>query len=207
MAFSFFERLLTNIVDVATAPLGPIGGAVTRTVGQSLGAPSPAGRQTAPSPAPLAVPPRATQVALTPANFAPTAFRPPVLQFPRPTPRPMPQGPGPLMPFAAPGPGGSCGSTSVTGLIVRKAKAATGMNVTHRQIVDAAQTCGIEMAAAANGLTTEEVCMLVMKRPRRRARGVSARDVRTARRVVRFARGITKDLTSTRTVTRTRKGC
>lgn len=104
------------------------------------------------------------------------------------------KGPGELF-LSPPGPGNGGGyRRSPVGNILAKARAATGGPVTRNKIIDAAKTCGLEMAANTFGLDVREVCQVVVKGRTRRRRGVSAADIRRTKRTIHFASKIRKDL-------------
>jgi len=90
--------------------------------------------------------------------------------------------------------GGGNGTRSPISTILAKARAATGGPVTRNKIIDAAKTCGLEVAANTFGLEVREVCMVVVKGRTRRRRGVSAADIRRTKRTINFASKVRKDL-------------
>ncbi len=65
---------------------------------------------------------------------------------------------------------------------------------TAKKIVRSAKQCGIELAAATFGLTVLQVCFLIAQPPTRRARGISAADLRRTRSTIRKVTGIQADL-------------
>jgi len=65
---------------------------------------------------------------------------------------------------------------------------------TAKKIVRSAKQCGIELAAATFGLTTLQVCFLIAQPPTRRARGISAADLRRTRSTIRKVGNIQRDL-------------
>jgi len=89
--------------------------------------------------------------------------------------------------------GGGNGKSPIS-TILAKARAATGGPVTRNKIIDAAKTCGLEVAANTFGLEVREVCLVVVKGRTRRRRGVSAADIRRTKRTIGFASKIRKDL-------------
>jgi len=80
--------------------------------------------------------------------------------------------------------------------ILAQARAATGGPVTRNKIIDAAKTCGLEVAAQTFGLAVPQVCQVVVKGRTRRRRGISAADIRRTKRTIHFANKIRKDLKS-----------
>jgi len=89
--------------------------------------------------------------------------------------------------------GGGNGKSPIS-TILAKARAATGGPVTRNKIIDAAKTCGLEVAANTFGLEVREVCLVVVKGRTRRRRGVSAADIRRTKRTIHFASKVRKDL-------------
>ncbi len=65
---------------------------------------------------------------------------------------------------------------------------------TAKKIVRSAKQCGIELAAATFGLTVLHVCFLIAQPPTRRARGISAADLRRTRSTIRKVGNIQRDL-------------
>ncbi len=98
---------------------------------------------------------------------------------------PMPNGAGSLVTLPAPGGQVVCKPVSRRTIILIAAKAHSGPGATAKKIIRAAKECGIEIAAATFGLAILDVCFLIANPPRRRARGISARDMRTTNRVLR----------------------
>lgn len=90
--------------------------------------------------------------------------------------------------------GNGNGEKSPISRILAKARAATGGPVTRNKIIDAAKTCGLEVAGSTFGLDLREVCLVVVKGRTRRRRGVSAADIRRTKRTIGFASKIRKDL-------------
>ncbi len=76
---------------------------------------------------------------------------------------------------------------------------------TAKKIVRSAKQCGIELAAATFGLTVLQVCFLIAQPPTRRARGISAADLRRTRSTIRKVANISKDLAAIKPSTRRRK--
>ena len=66
--------------------------------------------------------------------------------------------------------------------------------MTKNNIIDAAKTCGIDIAASTFGLDVTEICFVVLKGRSRRRRGISAADIRRTKRVIKFNKSLTKDL-------------
>ena len=65
---------------------------------------------------------------------------------------------------------------------------------TRNKIIAAAKACGIDIAADTFGLGTNDICAIVVLGRTRRRRGVSGANIRTTKRVLRFASGLRKDL-------------
>ena len=65
---------------------------------------------------------------------------------------------------------------------------------TRNKIIAAAKACGIDLAADTFGLSTSDICAVVILGATRRRRGVSSANIRTTKRVIRFASGLRKDL-------------
>lgn len=70
----------------------------------------------------------------------------------------------------------------------------TGRRVTKRQVIDAVKFCGIGTAAGMFGLSESEICTIVIAKKRRRARGISAADLRRTRSTIRKVHNISHDL-------------
>ena len=79
-----------------------------------------------------------------------------------------------------------------------------GKRVTYQRIVDAARHCGLSIAADMYGLSTEQVCRVVVERPRRRRRGISAANIRTTKRVLRQVGTLQRDLAAIKAPARRR---
>lgn len=81
------------------------------------------------------------------------------------------------------------------GQIVARSSQALGRRVTSNEIVAAAIACGIDLAAQTFFLDETEVCeLIVAKRKRRRARGISAADLRRTRATIRKVSTIRKQI-------------
>jgi len=96
---------------------------------------------------------------------------------------------GPAVPgslVTLPGPGGQvvCKPVSRREIVLLTAKAHSP-GATARKIIRAAKECGMEIAAGMFGLPILDVCFLVINQPRRRAKGISARGMRTTNRTLR----------------------
>ncbi len=76
---------------------------------------------------------------------------------------------------------------------------------TAKKIVRSAKQCGIELAAATFGLTVLQVCFLIAQPPTRRARGISAADLRRTRSTIRKVANISRDLSAIKPAARRRK--
>lgn len=91
---------------------------------------------------------------------------------------------GALVTIPAPGGQVVCKPVSRREIVLLTAKAHSP-GATARKIVRAAKECGMEIAAGMFGLPILDVCFLVISQPRRRAKGISARDMRTTNRTLR----------------------
>jgi len=69
--------------------------------------------------------------------------------------------------------------------LLRLSRNNTGRPASARKIRDAARVCGLEQAASMFGLSTAQVCQIIISRPRRRGRGISAADMRRTRSTIR----------------------
>ena len=78
--------------------------------------------------------------------------------------------------------------------ILKEARESTGRSVTKNKIIDAAKACGINLAASTFGISESQVCIVIVAGRSRRSRGISAADIRRTRRVIRFNKGLTKQL-------------
>ncbi len=65
---------------------------------------------------------------------------------------------------------------------------------TAKKIVRSARECGIELASQTFGLSVLDVCFLIAQPPTRRARGISAADLRRTRSTIRKVGNIQRDL-------------
>jgi len=107
----------------------------------------------------------------------------------------VPNGAGSLVTIPAPGGQVVCKPVSRREIILLTAKAHSP-GATARKIVRAAKECGMEVAAAMHGLPILDVCFLVINVPRRRAKGISARDMRTTNRTLRGINRVRKNAKS-----------
>lgn len=99
------------------------------------------------------------------------------------------------MPLRLPSPSGAASGPSRRMLILRAAAEVVGHSVSTRDMVSAARHCGLEQAAAMFGLSVEDVCFIIMLGTRRkRARGISAADLRRTRSTIRKVKNIAADL-------------
>lgn len=179
------------------APGAALGGAISAGLAPSP-APSIVGRQAAPSA--VGAPAALTSIVPVPVNVAPVSFG-------------TRNGFGTrdfgvtrrrvgLTGAVARGVGGGFGAVMFAAgaltEILLKARENTGQRVTKNKIIDAAKSCGIELAADTFGLTDTDVCKVIVAGRSRRRRGVSAADVRRTKRTLRFVRSIKKDLKAVR---------
>ncbi len=70
---------------------------------------------------------------------------------------------------------------------------ASNPGATSKKILRSARECGIELSAATFGLSVLDVCFLISQPPTRRARGISAADLRRTRATVRKVHNIEAD--------------
>ncbi len=78
--------------------------------------------------------------------------------------------------------------------VLDRAREYTGAPVSSRKIRDAARHCSIAIAASMFGISESDVCYIVISTGRRRARGISAADLRRTRSTIRKVHGIQHDL-------------
>jgi len=71
---------------------------------------------------------------------------------------------------------------------------ATGRPASSRKIRESARVCGIALTAETFGLTESQVCQIIVATGRRRARGISAADLRRTRSTLRKVHNIQHDL-------------
>jgi len=69
--------------------------------------------------------------------------------------------------------------------LLRMSRENTGRPASARKIREAARVCGLEVAAQTFGLSVTQVCQIIIARPRRRGRGISAADMRRTRSTIR----------------------
>lgn len=86
------------------------------------------------------------------------------------------------------------GVTTLTAGLLARAGAAVGKRVSHRSVLALVKQVGLIAAASALALSVEEIAQLVATVPRRRRRGITARDISTTKRVIRRVHGIQHDL-------------
>lgn len=70
----------------------------------------------------------------------------------------------------------------------------TGRPASSRKIRESARVCGIPLTAETFGLSESEVCTIIVSTGRRRARGISAADLRRTRSTLRKVHNISHDL-------------
>lgn len=117
-------------------------------------------------------------------------------------PTPQPSFPGPTVQARLPGltrlPG-LIGGAALMGIgaiaeILSRSRNSTGRPVSSQKIRDAARHCGIPLAAQMFGISETDVCTVVISTGRRRARGISAADLRRTRSTLRKVHNIQHDL-------------
>jgi len=86
------------------------------------------------------------------------------------------------------------GAVSVVAGILSQIRENTGQRVTRQKVVDAVKHCGIQLAAETFGISETEICQVVISRPKRRGRGISAADLRRTRSTIRKVHNIQHDL-------------
>lgn len=83
---------------------------------------------------------------------------------------------------------------SVISALLNRAREFTGGPVSAKKIKEAVKVCGIAQASQIFGLSESEICMIIVSIRRRRARGISAVDLRRTRSTIRKVHNITHDL-------------
>jgi len=78
--------------------------------------------------------------------------------------------------------------------LLRLSRERTGRPASSRKIREAARVCGIALAAQTFGLSESEICTVIVSTGRRRARGISAADLRRTRSTIRKVHNIQHDL-------------
>lgn len=78
--------------------------------------------------------------------------------------------------------------------LFRVSRERTGNPINRQKVVDAVKHCGIELAAELFQLSETEICQIVISKGRRRARGISAADLRRTRSTIRKVHNIAHDL-------------
>lgn len=151
---------------------GPIiGGLVGGPAGAILGAGITAGFS--PAPAPRAPPPAPRFVG---SQVGPTAFFQPAA-------------------FNIIGPAAKvAGAVGLVAFLLSLIRERTGQRVTREKVVAAVKACGITLAAQTFQITETEICQIVISKPRRRGRGISAADMRRTRSTIRKVHNISRDL-------------
>ena len=189
-------RFIGSIAPAIGGAFGPIGGALGTGVSAALAddpqpvAAATVGRATQPGPVSIRLGGFDRQfqggTPFLPTSVGPTAARA--------IPNLLGRGAGALSLFDGVFGNGNGNGKSPMSRILARARAATGGPVTRNKIIDAAKTCGLEIAADTFGLSVTEVCQVVVKGRTRRRRGVSAADIRRTKRTIGFASRIRKDL-------------
>lgn len=138
------------------------------------------------------------------AGFAPTPAAPVMSGVPSTIAAFMPRLPSPLPgPSVVPTPAMSRvpaligAGRSVVAPILARASAAVGRRVTAKALIALARQVGIQAAATALGLSVTDIAHVIVTRPRRRRRGITAAQIATARRVIRFNKSLSKSLGTT----------
>jgi len=86
--------------------------------------------------------------------------------------------------------------------LLRASREATGLAVNAKKIRESVRVCGIELTAQTFGLTESEICTIVVSIRKRRARGISAADLRRTRSTIRKVHNIQHDLKALSPATR-----
>ncbi len=86
------------------------------------------------------------------------------------------------------------GARGLMALLLGRASATLGKRISARGVVSLVRSLGLTAAAVALGLTVEEVAQIFASAPKARRRGITARDIRTTKRVIRTTARIQHDL-------------
>jgi len=78
--------------------------------------------------------------------------------------------------------------------LLKQSREVTGRPASSRKIRQSVQICGIQVTAEAFGLSESQICRIAVQTGRRRARGISAADLRRTRSTIRKVAGIRKSL-------------
>ena len=70
----------------------------------------------------------------------------------------------------------------------------TGIRTSAKRVKEAVRVCGISTASSMFGLSEAQICTIVLSVRRRRARGISAADLRRTRSTIRKVHNISHDL-------------
>jgi len=92
---------------------------------------------------------------------------------------------------------GTIGGAAVVATVAQllaMSREATGRPASSRKIRESARVCGIALTAETFGLTESQVCQIIVATGRRRARGISAADLRRTRSTLRKVHNIQHDL-------------
>ena len=93
-------------------------------------------------------------------------------------------------------PGAMGAARALIRALLARAGATLGRRVSHRTVRDLVKQVGIAAAAAALGLTAVEIAQILAAEPKRRRRGITARDITTTKRVLRRTASIQHDLST-----------
>lgn len=186
---------LGSIAPFVGAAFGPVGAAIGLGVSAGFGE-SPPGRATTPPPAVpqkvssvVPINPTAGTFTAQPATFQQASFRGAPSPFVNGIRSPVQKAQVPaIVGRALTGAGVVGGVMSLFGgngdnvsEILRQARDNV-RGATKNKIITAAKACGIELAAQTFGLSTSQVCQIIVAGRSRRRRGVSAADVRRTKR-------------------------
>jgi len=84
----------------------------------------------------------------------------------------------PAIPFV------DAGARGLIATLLGRASAAIGKRMSARSVVALIKSLGLTAAAVALGLTVEEAAQIFASAPKRRRRGITARDISTTKRVI-----------------------
>lgn len=102
--------------------------------------------------------------------------------------------PGTILRPAAFTPLAVAGVRGLIATLLGRASAAIGKRMSARSVVALINSLGLTAAAAALGLSVEEAAQIFASKPRRRRRGITARDISTTKRVINVTHRIQHEL-------------
>ena len=178
MAFGIGSIL--GAISSVVSPIASIAGAIGQIISPSR-PPPPEGR-TIFLPAPVAQAPPSGGLIL-PVGLPAGSFR-----FGSQVGPTVQQAGGALIPFVA------GGAATLIRNILARASAFIGARISASRVLALVRDVGLVSAAAALGITAVEVAQVIAAKPRRRRRGITARDISTTKRVIRTTHRIQHDL-------------